>query len=125
MGRDHNLPKLPPVAQFEVAPHRYLYTKSVGGESLINPTFREVKEAAPYKVGEVVYVAYGDGFAKCYIHYVAARVNYEGDKVEYYHGRRETKKGEWSKVAYNVYPGYIQRGYYRAGLAPEIPEGVM
>lgn len=120
-----NLPVLPPVAEFEVAPHRYTYTKLVGGESLINPTFKEVKEAAPYKVGEVVYVAYGDGFAKCYISYVAARVNHEGDKVEYYFGRRETKKGEWCKREYTVYPGYIQRGYYRAGLAPEIPEGVM
>lgn len=125
MPRAQNLPDLPVVACFEVAPHRYLYTGLVGGEALTDPTYRQVKEAAPYKAGDVVYVAYGDGFTKAYIHYVGCRRDRYDDKVEYYDARRETKKGDWAKKTYMIYPGTIQRGYHRAGLAPEIPEGVM
>lgn len=122
--RTQNLPILPPVAEFTVAPHRYLYTELVGAEALLGlpePTFRQVKEAAPYRAGDVVYAVYGDSFAKVYIHYVAARVNQYGDKVEYYIARRETKEGQWSKRTYECHPGYIQKGYQRAGLAPEMP----
>ncbi len=125
MSRAQYLPELPPVADFEVAPHRYVYDKLVGGAALTDPTYRQVKDAAPYKAGDVVYVAYGDGFAKAYIHYVGARRDRFDDKIEYYDARRETKKGVWAKKTYMIYPGYIQRGYHRAGLAPEIPAGVM
>jgi hypothetical protein len=126
MGRKSNLPDLPPVDQFEVAPHRYLYDRMVGAEAMLGlpePTYRDAVRLAPYQKGDVVYVVYGDGFTRVYIEQVFARRNSYGDMVEYYRGRRETKAGRWAKVPYDVFPGYIQRGYQRAGLAPEMPKG--
>lgn len=117
-------PDIGPVSDYQVAPHRYLYTELVGAEALLGvpePTYKEVKAAAPYKVGEVVYAIYGDIFAKVIITYVYAQRTIHGDLREVYMGRRETKKGTWHKRPYELHPGYIQRGYQRAGLAPEMP----
>jgi hypothetical protein len=116
------IPEVPPVADLPVAPHRYRYDAPLSPD----PTsYKEAKAAAPYKAGEVVYVAYGDGYAKALIDYVTARLDRFDDPKEAYIVRRETKAGLWSKRAYLTYPGIIQRGYYRAGLAPEIPADEM
>jgi hypothetical protein len=120
--RPQNLPELPPVASFEVAPHRYRYDAPLG---TIPTSWKEVKEAAPYKPGDVVYVIYGDGFARAYIHAIGCKRDFYGDLCETYEVRRETKAGHWSKRTYVAHPGFIQRGYQRAGMAPEIPKGAM
>lgn len=121
MSRKQNLPALPVVSFFEVAPHRYLYDAKFDAEIDLT-SMRAVRNAAPYKAGEVIFVVYGDGFAKAYVHAVFCSRTYYGDLREYYEVRRETKAGEWSKRTYQVHPGQVQRGYQRAGLAPDIPE---
>lgn len=87
-------------------------------------SMKAVRESAPYKAGEVVLVAYGDSFAKAYIHKVWCSRDSYGDLREAYKVRLETKKGEWAKRTYIAHPGQIQGGYYRAGMAPDIPSGV-
>lgn len=117
-----NPPQLAPVAAYEVAPHRYLFTDpNFDPDAPIPYTWREVRDAAPYKVGEVVYVVYGDGFRKALIHHVDADKDVYDFWREVYTVLPETKKGQWSKVFYKAYSGFIQRGYQRAGLAPDVP----
>lgn len=123
--RAQNLPILPPVETFTVAPHRYLYDAPYDPEAKQPTTYREVKAAAPYKIGDVIYVAYGDGYARAYVHDISCRRDRWDDLQEVYLIRRETKTGEFGKRAYQTFPGLIQRGYHRAGLAPDIPAGVM
>lgn len=111
--------KLPPVADFTVAPHRYLWNATLPAELAI--TWREVRDAAPYKAGEVVFVVYGDGFRRAYVESVDVQKDRWDDWRECYRVFPETKAGQWSKLFYIAHPGFIQRGYQRAGLAPEMP----
>jgi hypothetical protein len=107
-----------PVATYTVAEHRYRWDR----EDLPPLTWRECRDNAPYKVGDVVYVVYGDGFRKAIIHRVDVGRDRWDDWREQYFVLPETTKGEWGKLGYVAHPGYIQRGYQRAGLAPEMPE---
>lgn len=120
MSRPSNLPDLPPVASFAVAPHRYLWTAPIADPP--PQTWREVREAAPYKPGDVVFVVYGDGYCRAYVHAITCRRDGFGDLVEAYEIRRETRSGTFHKRAYVVGAGLVQRGYQRAGLAPEMPK---
>lgn len=122
--------ELPDPATLEVAPHRYLWTgmpdDDERGELAMSrkpDALKRFKELVPYKAGEVVYVVYGDGFAKAYISYMFIGYDHFGDKREYYRVHRLNRDGKaFSKKWYYVYPGQVQRGYQRAGLAPEMPE---
>ena len=107
-----------PVADYPVAEHRYRWDRE---DDTFPETYKEVKAAAPYKPGEVVYVVYGDTFRKAIIVDIFCYVDYYGDLREHYRVLPETKEGTWSKLYYTTYPGHIQRGYQRAGLAPEMP----
>jgi hypothetical protein len=119
MARRRYWPDLPPVADLPVAPHRYLWTAPYTPEP---ETYRQAVDSAPYKVGDVVYVIEGGGeFRRAYITFVGASRNYYGDLREEYTVRPETKAGAWARREYKVFPGFIQRGYKRAGLAPEMP----
>ena len=112
-----------PVADCTVAPHRYLWTRNP--DDMPDPDdYREVKAATPYKVGEVIWIAYGEGCTRAIISYVGPVRNYYDEWTEEYTVHRETKKGTWSKIWYKVRSGIVQRGYQRAGLAPEMPKGV-
>lgn len=111
--------KLGPVADYPVAPHRYLWDKTTPDDLAI--TWREVRDAAPYKVGEVVFVVYGDGFRRAYVGAVDVTKDRWDDWRECYQVFPETKAGQWSKLYYTAHPGFVQRGYQRAGLAPEMP----
>jgi hypothetical protein len=122
MPRSHNLPKLQPVAAYEVAPHRYLYNRPFDPSVDMPETYKETIAAAPYKVGDVVLTVCGEGYARAYVAGVYADRNHYGELREYYLIRRETKAGEWSKRPYHAWPGQIQRGYQRAGQAPEMPK---
>ena len=110
---------LKPVADFEVAPHRYRWDAVTPDDLAITP--KEVREAAPYKVGEVVYEAHGEGFRRAYVHAVQIKMGFDGFWREQYAVFPETKAGLWSKLYHITHPGPIQRGYQRAGLAPEMP----
>lgn len=119
--RIHNLPVLAPVSEFTVAEHRYRWDAPSDPAELDRTTWKQVRDASPYKAGEVVYVVYGDTYAKAYIHEVSCERNYYDELREYYIVRRETKAGRWANQTYKAHPGYVQRGYQRAGLAPEMP----
>lgn len=108
-----------PVADYVVAPHRYHF--NAPSPDAFPITYREVKDAATYKVGEVVYIVYGDGFTKAIISRVGCDKDRWDDWRECYEVHRETKAGQWSKKFHKVWSGYIQRGYQRAGLAPDVP----
>lgn len=107
------------VSALPVAPHRYRWNDD---SEPCEQSYKAVKAAAPYQPGDVVYIAYGAGYVRARIMHVFVRRNYREELVEYYRTQRETKKGLWSKLYWDVHPGYIQRGYQRAGLAPEMPE---
>ena len=110
----HNLK---PVAEYQVAPHRYTWDREVPEPASLT----EARKAAPYQAGDVVYVVYGDGFRRAYVHQVFAGFDSFGDRREIYWVLGENKNGTFSKRAHKAYPGQVQRGYQRAGLAPDIP----
>lgn len=104
--------KTAPVASFTVAPHRYLLTRNDDTDTF---DWRATRDAAPYKVGEVVYVVYGDEYRRALIIRVDVRKTLDGDWQEYYEVRGENKgDGLFSRKSYRCYPGLIQRGYARA-----------
>jgi hypothetical protein len=111
--------KFGPVADYPVAPHRYKWDAVTPDDLAI--TWREVRDAAPYKAGEVVFVVYGDGFRRAIISSVEVTKDASDFWRECYHVFPETKAGQWSKLYYVAHPGFVQRGYQRAGLAPEMP----
>lgn len=107
-----------PVSDCHVSRHKYFWNACPD----YYPTkWEEVKAAAPYKPGEVVYVVYGDTFRRALIGRLTCKVADDGFLREAYEVHPETKAGRWSKRWYLAHPGYIQRGYQRAGLAPEMP----
>ena len=117
------------VADAKVAPHRYLYFSTVrhdgtpGAKDMADcKNFAERKENLPYVEGEVVYLD-RDGKAVKALIYVAHTSGYNdryGDPREAYKVQVETASGHWSKLWEIAHPGYIQRGYQRAGLAPDV-----
>ncbi len=117
---DQALSNLPdtPVADTPVAPHRMLWD-SVDEEPK-DEKYSSFVASSHYKVGEVVMVVYGDTFARARIVNVFAQRKYSGDLGHQYKVQRETKKGKWGRHLYYTWPGYIQRGYLRAGLAPDL-----
>lgn len=124
MSRKHPPHNLPPVADFTVADHRYLYNASTGADALSfsdSMDAKKVRAAAPYQKGDVVYVVWGDGYRRAYVEDVWVRRR-DGDLIEYYRVRHENVDGTWSRLVKDAFPGYIQRGYQRAGLAPEMPD---
>lgn len=117
----------PDPSTVEVAPHRYLWNAPYDAERarLSEPgegRIRDFLATAPYQKGDVVYVVCGEGYAKAYISEVALDYDRYGDRREKYRVHRLNVDGKrFSKRWYYAHPGYIQRGYYRAGLAPEMP----
>jgi hypothetical protein len=111
------MPDLKPVNAYDLAPDRYLFSGNLDRPK----TFNDVRKAAPYQEGDVVLVVYGAGFTRAYVHRVWAEHDAWGGYRECYDVRRETKAGHFAKNFYRVHPGHIQRGYQRAGLAPDVP----
>jgi hypothetical protein len=117
--RKSNLPNLPAANAFQVAEHRYRWDIA---DTTFPLTWSDVKASAPYKVGEVIYVVHGDGYARAYVHAVTCAKDGLDFWRESYIVRRETATGAFSKRAYMVHPGQVQRGYQRRGWAPEMPK---
>lgn len=105
------------VANAVVAPHRYTWDRDDG---VMEKGYRQTIDLAPYKVGDVVLVEVGNTAVKAIVLSVLAYRDRYGDYQEYYRVARETKKGLWAKVWCNTFPGFIQRGYALAGLAPDV-----
>jgi hypothetical protein len=81
----------------------------------VTPRNSEFLASSPYKVGDVVFVAYGDGFARAYISGVFNDYDQFGDRRLMYRVHRENKRGDaFAKTFYYTWPGYVQRGYQRS-----------
>ena len=121
-----NIPTPDPTT-VEVAQHRYKWDEPMNEEYMKasedrTVPIREFLKLAPYQKGEVVYVVYGDEFAKAYISGVYLDYDVYGDRREKYRVHRLNADGKsFSKRWYYAHPGQVQRGYQRAGLAPEMP----
>lgn len=117
------------VAGATVAPHRYIYNGTFrhdgnpGAKEMADCTsYAERRANLPYVEGEVVYLDRNGVAVKALI-YVAHTSGYTdryGDPREAYKVQIETVSGHWSKLWEIAHPGYIQRGYQRAGLAPDV-----
>lgn len=103
------------------APHRYTWESD--SLSLEDPQL--VRKWAPYQPGDVLLMPNGEGTIRARVMRVFVRRNRHDDLVEYYRVQKETKAGYWSKMFTDVHPGQVQRAYYRAGLAPDIPKEAM
>lgn len=117
------------VDDLDVAPHRYRYTGTIGpdGQELkdvgLCDEYREAMQNVPYREGEVVFVEGPKGKPeRALIHTVYLRRDRFGFRVERYKIQRQTAKGLFSKLWEQSAPGFIQRGYQQAGLAPEMPD---
>lgn len=114
--------------EIEIAPHRYLWTGAIGadgqpiGDIALADSYAEAKACVPYKVGEVIYIERSGQAVRALIYSTSWDRNWFSERREFYNVQPETKDGTFSKLWERVYPGFIQRGYQRAGLAPEMPE---
>lgn len=122
MSRKSKLPELSPVDAYPVAPHRYRYDKPFDPAELDLTSMKAVREAAPYKAGEVILVPHAEGYRRAYVHSVWCSRDRYGDLREEYMVRRENASGTFSKLLTKTWPGLIQLAYQRAGLAPEMTE---
>lgn len=107
------------VEDYPVAPHRYTWA----GEE-VEPADDSVKAwraTVPYQAGDVVWVQVGDGKAlRARILHVFVHYNRFHERVAQFRIVLETKKGLWAKQWIYTWPGFIQRGYAIAGLAPDV-----
>jgi hypothetical protein len=117
---------MPAVSSVTPAPHRYTWDadqidgsfKIIDGE--VVPRGRDFVALAPYKVGDVVYIVWGEGFALAYISHVGYDYDMYGDRRHKYRVHKANKRGDtFSKTFHYTWPGMIQRAYVRAGLAPD------
>lgn len=115
------------VATYNVAPHRYLWSGSLNHSNQIatDPwewkTYKDAKANYAYAPGEVVYVFRNGVPTKALIvDQLVHERNLYSERQECYRVVVETAKGQWSKLWEKVYPGFIQRGYKAAGLAPDV-----
>lgn len=109
-----------PVEACAVAPHRYTW------EGQDNP-YQHAKRVTDflrgvaYQKGDVVYVERNGAPVKALILYVGCSRDSWGDRREWFKVLLATRKGKWSGAWHRTYPGFVQRGYQLAGLAPDVP----
>lgn len=127
--REHPAPN--PVSSYPVAPHRYTWDGAgdVDGSSHYDeateqmvPPLSEFLKASPYKAGEVVWIAYGSEARLAFIADVFHDYDGCGDRRHKYRVHMANVRGDrFAKTWFYTWPGMVQRGYARAGLAPDIP----
>lgn len=109
-----------------VAEHRYLWSGTVDAAGRVLPdtgtvdTWDEFKPLIPYAVGEVVWVEHRGSPRRARILHVMIEWDSFGSLREFYRVQLETKAGLWSRTWVNKWPGDVQRGYFAAGLAPDL-----
>lgn len=104
-----------------IAPHRYTWENDLPDlDSFGLHEWDQMKAAIPYKDGEVVYIDRGGVAVRALIiDAFVRRDEYSGVRRPRYRVMVETAKDTWSKNWEYVFPGFIQRGYLAAGLAPD------
>lgn len=113
------MPNLEPVEAYTVAPHRYLWNRSF--PDVLPSKYREVKAAAPYSAGDVIWAEIGAAVLRCFVLSVDCEKDRFDDWRELYTVLPETKAGTFSRQYRRVTPGFVQRAYKAKGLAPEMP----
>ena len=76
---------------------------------------KAIRNAIPYRPGDVVLAATSRGVRRCRV--VRAFLEYRERRLMYvarYRVQVETAKGKWSRNWQLVYEGYVQRGYENA-----------
>ena len=118
--------ELPKPSTVPTAPHRFTWdSDTIDGSFVVRdgqaiPSLRDFMALSPYKVGDVIMVTHGEGFKRAYVSLVGHDYDRFGDRMLKYRVHTENAKGDvFSKNFYYVWPGMIQRGYQRAGLAPD------
>lgn len=113
------IPNHEPVAvdSLPVAPHRYLWDAPPTLDGDV--PYKEWVLSVPYKRGEVIWFLHNGEHKRGLIVRLEIDRDLQGDKREAYMVRPETKSGYFSKRLIKTYPGFIQRGYHAAGLAPD------
>lgn len=112
----------------EVAPHRYRFDGTIDaegkpiGDIAFAESFDAAKACVPYKQGEVVYIERGGQAVRALIYVAFWSRDSAGFRREFYNVQPETAAGTFSKLWERVYAGQVQRGYQRAGLAPDVPQ---
>lgn len=108
-----------PVEATPVAPHRYTWSREEPEPK--DATVKAWRATVPYQPGDVVWVQVSEGVAKralvirLHAHYDRWHTRMAMFKVCF-----ETKAGKWSRQWNYTWPGFIQRGYAVAGLAPDV-----
>lgn len=101
-----------------VAPHRYLW--SVDEVEPVDATVKAWKATVPYQPGDVVWVQVDSTTAKRALVIGLFSSYHCHERRAQFRVRLETKAGLWSKQWIYTWPGFIQRGYAMAGLAPDV-----
>lgn len=114
------MPNLEPVERYAVAPHRYLWNAPI--PEVLPTTYREVKAAAPYQAGDVIFAEIGKLVLRCYVLDVLCELDRFYDLRELYTVLPETKAGTFARQYRRISPGHVQRAYKAKGLAPEMPD---
>jgi antitoxin (DNA-binding transcriptional repressor) of toxin-antitoxin stability system len=126
MGRIWKSWKPDLVADATVAPHRMLWSGALNhsGEPAKDldacDDWRECKANFSYREGETIMITRSGAAVKALVIAAFIRRNHFGDRCEAYKIVVETKSGYWSKLWEITHPGFIQRGYLAAGLAPDL-----
>lgn len=121
--KPHMWPKSFPARadEAQAAPHRYTWDGDLPNLDDFGPgQWQEMMAAVPYQPGDVVYVDRGGDAVKALIIDVwVRRSDWDGRRRPTYRVVMATAKGTWSKLWEKTHPGFIQRGYVAAGLAPD------
>ena len=107
----------------DMAPHRYHYDTFDTGFRYLTDDYRVWKAAVPYKEGECIWIERDGAACRARIVHILHDRSYRertGDRREVYRCQYETKAGKWSRNWTDAHPGTVQRGYQRAGLAPDV-----
>lgn len=112
-----------PVSSFTVAPHRYTYDSDIIDGEISAMSLREFRALAPYVAGEVVYIEHNGEARLAYIHAMYVDYTHNNERRHKYRVTLANRTGDrFSKVWFYTWPGYIQRGYKLAGLAPDMKD---
>lgn len=109
-----------------VAPHRYLWSGAIlpNGEKAkdlcLCDDYNEAKANIPYLEGEVIWLIRDGKPIRALIIDTHLERDRFGDRREFYRVVFETKKDTWSKLWEKTWPGFVQKGYKIAGLAPDV-----
>jgi hypothetical protein len=106
----------------EVSPHRYTWDNDRPDlDDFSTDQWKEMRAAVEYQPGDVVYVIRNGKPVKALVlNFFIRRSDWDGSRKVKFRIAVATAKGEWSKLWEHTHPGFIQRAYLEAGMAPDL-----